>query len=48
MVTWRSMKQNVVSRFNAEAEYKAIAHIACKMMRLKSLMWELEDGLMPI
>jgi len=32
LVTWRSKKQDVVSRSNAETEYKAMAHAACEMM----------------
>ena len=32
LVTWRRKKQDVVSRSSAETEYKAMAHIAYKMM----------------
>ena len=42
LVTWRSKKQNVVSRSSAEAKYRAMAHTACEMMWLKNLMLELE------
>jgi len=34
-VTWRSKKQNVVSRSSAEAKYRGMAHTACEMMWLK-------------
>ena len=42
LVTWRSKKQNVVSRSSAEAEFRAMAHTACEMMWLKNFMLELE------
>ena len=32
IVTWRSKKQNVVSRFSAESEYRSMAQTACKMI----------------
>lgn len=38
LVTWRSKKQSVVARLSAEAEYRAMAQIACEMMWLQSLM----------
>ena len=34
-VTWRSKKQDIVSRSSAEAEYRVMAHTACEMMWLK-------------
>jgi len=40
-VTWRSKKQNV-SRSNAEAEYRAIAHTTCEIMWLKNLLLEFD------
>jgi len=39
MVTWRSKKQDV-SRSNAEAEYRVMAHINYEMMWLKNLLLE--------
>ena len=32
LVTWRSKKQNVVSRSSVKVEYRAMAHIACEMI----------------
>ena len=40
-MTWKSKKQDVVSRSSAEAEYKAMAHTACEMVWLKNLLMEL-------
>ena len=31
-VTWRSKKQDVVSRSSDEAEYRAMTHTACEMV----------------
>jgi len=42
LVTRRSKKQDVVSRSNAEAEYRAMAHTACEMMWLKNLLLEFD------
>ncbi|CAL2239860.1 unnamed protein product [Prunus armeniaca] len=41
LVTWRSKKQNVVSRFSAEAEYRGMAHRVCKLLWIKRLLTEL-------
>ena len=41
VVTWRSKKQNVVSRSNAEAEYRSMAQTTCEMMWIRSLLLEL-------
>ena len=32
LVTWRSKKQDVVSRSSAEAEYRAMAQTTCEML----------------
>jgi hypothetical protein len=51
LVTWRSKKQDVVSRSSAEAEYRAMAHTACEMLWLRKLMTELgfvQPGPMPM
>ena len=32
LVSWRSKKQNVVSRSNAESEYRAMAQSTCEIM----------------
>ncbi|XP_068639298.1 uncharacterized protein [Aristolochia californica] len=41
LVIWRSTKQNVVARSNAEVEYKAKAHIVSELLCIKSLLTEL-------
>ena len=40
LVTWRSKKQDVVSRSSAEAEYRVMAHTACEMVWRKILLME--------
>ena len=50
LVTW-SMKQDVVSRSSAEAEYGAMAHMTCEMVWLQNLLMELgfrQPGPMPM
>ena len=50
LVTWRSKKQDV-SRSNAEAEYRVLAHTACKIVWLQNLLMELgfrQPGPMPM
>lgn len=37
LVTWRSKKQNFVAPSSAEAEYRAMAHTAAKMIWVRSL-----------
>ena len=41
IVTWRSKKQNVVSRSSAEVEYRAMVQTACELMWPRSLLVEL-------
>ncbi|KAK8928288.1 hypothetical protein KSP39_PZI017463 [Platanthera zijinensis] len=41
LVTWRSKKQQVVSRSSAEAEFRAMAHGICEGLWLRSLMSDL-------
>ena len=41
LVTWRSKKQNVVSRSSAEAEYRSMVQTSCVIMWLRSLLVEL-------
>ncbi|KAM2863705.1 hypothetical protein FF1_022443 [Malus domestica] len=41
LVTWRSKKQNVVSRSSAEAEYRGMAHGVCEMLWLRKLLGSL-------
>ena len=38
LVTWRSKKQTMVARSNAEAEFHAIAHGMCELLWLKQLL----------
>ncbi|KAJ0526509.1 putative RNA-directed DNA polymerase [Helianthus annuus] len=41
LVSWKSKKQNVVSRSTAEAEYRSMCSATCEMMWLKNLLTEL-------
>ncbi|XP_020532292.1 uncharacterized protein LOC110008568 [Amborella trichopoda] len=41
MVTWKSKKQNVVTRSSAEAEYRAMASTTCELIWLKSFLNDL-------
>ncbi|KAM1032895.1 hypothetical protein TB2_035958 [Malus domestica] len=38
LVTWRSKKQNVVSRSSAEAEFRGMAHGICEVIWLRKLL----------
>ena len=35
LMTWRSKQKTVVARSSAEAEFRALAHAACKLMWIK-------------
>lgn len=51
LVIWRSKRQNIVPRFSAEVEYKAMFHTACEMMWIKSFLTDIGfplDEPMPI
>ncbi|CAL8152108.1 unnamed protein product [Prunus armeniaca] len=41
LVTWRSKKQNVVSRSSAEVEYRGMAHEVCELLWIRRLLTEL-------
>ena len=41
LISWKSKKQDVVARFSAEAEYRAMALATCELMWLKHLFQEL-------
>ena len=38
LVTWRSKKQDVVAHLSAEAMYRAMAHTACELIWIQSLL----------
>ena len=42
LISWRSKKQGVVSRFSAEAEYKAMASVACEITWVMQLLKDLK------
>ena len=41
---WKSKKQSVVARSNAEAEYRAMAAATCELVWIKQLLRELKFG----
>jgi hypothetical protein len=41
LVSWKSMKQNVVSRSSVESEYRAMAQTTCELIWLRNLLGEL-------
>jgi len=42
LVTWRSKKQDVVSRSSAEAEFLTIAHGVCELLLLRIILNDLK------
>jgi len=49
LVTWRSKKQNVITKSSAEAESKAIANEICELLRLRIVIEDLKvqrEGIM--
>ena len=42
LVSWHSKKQDVVSRSNTEAEYRALADTTCKLVWLRSLLADMD------
>lgn len=42
LISWHSRKQAIVSRFNTEVEYKALANATAKLIRLQSVLRELK------
>lgn len=41
LVSWKSKKQNVVSRSSVESEYRAMAQTTCELIRVRSLLGEI-------
>ena len=44
LISWKSKKQDVVSRFSAEVEYRAMTLVTCELIWLKHLLQELSYG----
>ena len=42
LATWRSKKQNVVSRSSAEAEFRAMAQGVCELLWMKIILDDLK------
>ena len=42
LISWKTKKQNIVSRSSSEAEYRALASIACELQWIKTLLQELQ------
>lgn len=43
LVTWRSKKQHIVARNNAEVEFKVVAHGICEVLQIKRLLDDFEN-----
>ena len=41
LISWKNKKQDVVARFSAEAEYRAMTLTTCELIWLKHLFQEL-------
>ena len=44
LISWKSKKQDVVARSSAEAEYRVMTLVTCKLIWLKHLLQELRFG----
>ncbi|BBN69521.1 RING/U-box superfamily protein, partial [Prunus dulcis] len=42
LISWKRKKQNVVSRFSAEAEYRGMAHATCEITWLRYLLQDFQ------
>ena len=40
-ISWRTKKQQIVSRSSAEAEYRSMAMTVCELKWLKGILWNL-------
>jgi hypothetical protein len=50
IVSWKSKKQNTLSRFSAEAEYRSMASVTCEIMWILKILRDLGvmDNLLPV
>ena len=44
LISWKSKKQDVVTKSSAEAEYRAMALVTCELIWLRQLLQELRVG----